>query len=252
MNSRVTQRLVQAAFVASIALLWHFATASGRVAPLLLPPMPAVGHELSALAADADFWPDLRTTLFELVMAFLLAAAAGTAAGYAVSRTRYAVRTFEPLMAGMYAVPAILLFPLYVLFFGLGPGSKIAIGATIAFFPVALSTITGLSGVNRLYLTAARSMGASSGQTFRLVMLPAALPAILAGLRIGANAAFMAILGAETIASFAGLGHRIVSMAESMDTAKMFANIVLAMSVAAMINIAVSAAEKRGWKHEQA
>ncbi len=239
-------RLVQAAFVASVGLLWHFTTASGRVSPLLLPPLQAVWRELVTLIASARFWPDLRVTLYELAVAFLIAAVAGSAAGYAVSRSSYAVRVFDPLFAGMYSIPAILLFPLYVLFFGLGTGSKIAMGATIAFFPVVLNTITGLRQVDRSYVSAARSMGASSFQMFWSVMLPASLPVILAGLRIGVISAFMTILGAETIASFAGMGHRIVELAENMDTAKMFANIVLVMFIALLLNAAVALAERSG------
>jgi ABC-type nitrate/sulfonate/bicarbonate transport system permease component len=240
------QRLVQLGFVASVALIWHVTTASGRVSPLLLPPLQAVWRELVALMGDARFWPDLRVTLYELGLAFLIAAVAGSAAGYAVSRSSYAVRVFDPLFAGMYSIPAILLFPLYVLFFGLGAGSKVAMGATIAFFPVVLNTITGLSRVDRTYVAAARSMGASSFQMFWSVMLPASLPVILAGLRIGVISAFMAILGAETIASFAGIGHRIVELAENMDTAKMFANIVLVVFIALLLNAAVSLAEASG------
>ena len=239
------KRLAQLGFIASVALLWQLAT-FGHVSPILLPPPAAVGREFLSLIQTANFWPDLQITLFELTAAFLIAAIAGSAIGYLVSRSSYAVRVFDPLFAGMYSIPAILLFPLYVLFFGLGPGSKIAMGATIAFFPVVLNTITGLNQVERAYVAAARSMGASSLQMFRSVMLPASFPVVLAGLRIGLISAFLAILGGETIASFSGLGHRIVSLAESMDTARMFANIVFVMLVAWLLNAAVSFAEARG------
>src|SRR5712691_711761 len=181
-----------------------------------------------------------------LVQAGLVAAAGGSVIGYLVSRSSYAVRVFDPLFAGMYSIPAILLFPLYVLFFGLGPASKIAMGATIAFFPVVLNTITGLTQVDGTYVAAARSMGASPVQMFWCVMLPAALPVILTGLRIGLISALFAILGAETIASFSGLGRRIVNLAESMDTARMFAYIVFILLVALLLNGAVAFAETRG------
>ncbi len=144
----------------------------------------------------------------------------------------YTVRVFDPLLAGFYSVPAILLFPLYLLFFGLGPASKIAIGTTIAFFPVALNTIAGLSFVNRSYVTAARSMGASDLQLFSTVMLPAALPVVLTGFRLGGIIAFMTILGCEMIASLSGLGHRIVEAGENMEPSKMFAGIIFAVLLA--------------------
>jgi len=192
------------------------------------------------------FWPDLKVTLYELGVAFSIAAVAGSAIGYVVSRSRYAIRVFDPLFAGIFAIPAILLYPLYVLFFGLGPGSKIAMGATIAFFPIVLNTISGLSRVDSAYVTAARSMGASSPQMFWSVMLPAAFPIVLTGLRMGLILAFLSILGAETIASFSGLGHQIAGLAENMDTASMFAYIVFVLLIAFLLNFAVSFAEARG------
>jgi ABC-type nitrate/sulfonate/bicarbonate transport system permease component len=156
------------------------------------------------------------------------------------------VRVFDPLLAGIYSIPAILLFPLYLLFFGLGSGSKIAIGTTIAFFPVVLNTIAGLANVDKAYIRAAQSMGANDFQLFWSVMLPAAFPVVLTGLRLGCIIAFLAILGGETISSLAGLGHRIVSLAENMESAQMFANIVFAVLMAFIINGVVSFAEARG------
>ena len=182
-------------------------------------------------------------TLYEFACAFCIAASLGCATGYLVSRAPFSIRVFDPLLAGMYSIPAILLFPLYVLFFGLGAGSKIAIGATIAFFPVALNTIAGFAYVEKAYVTAARSMGASEAQMFWSVMLPAAFPVVLTGLRIGFIVAFLSILGAETIASLAGLGHRIVTYAESMDPAKMFAYIFFAIIIAFVLNGVVSVVE---------
>jgi ABC-type nitrate/sulfonate/bicarbonate transport system permease component len=244
-DRRIAYRVVQAAFVAVLLLAWYFVTSRGLVSPILLPSLTASWQEFVSLLLSGSYWPDLRVTLYELVVAFLIAATLGCAVGYFVSRSRFAVRVFDPLFAGLYSIPAILLFPLYVLFFGLGPGSKIAIGVTIAFFPITLNTIAGFDYVERAYVTAARSMGASGPQMFWSVMLPAAFPVVLVGLRMGFILAFLAILGSETIASFAGLGHRIVSYAESMDPAKMFAYIFFAILVAFLLNAVVSLIEAR-------
>jgi ABC-type nitrate/sulfonate/bicarbonate transport system permease component len=153
---------------------------------------------------------------------------------------------FEPLLAGIYSIPIILFLPLYVLFFGLGPASKIALGTTISFFPIVLSTIAGFGFVDRMYVVAARSMGASDYQLFRHVLLPAALPVILTGLRMGFTVALLSILGSETIASLAGLGHKIVHLAEAMEMTRMFAYIVFAVAIAATLNTVVSTLEARG------
>ena len=142
-------------------------------------------------------------------------------------------------------MPIILFLPLYILFFGLGPASKIALGATISFFPVVLNTIAGFGNVDRIFTLSARSMGASDFQLFRWVLLPAAFPVILTGLRIGFTVALLSILGSETIASLAGLGHRIVHLAEGMDTARMFAYIAFAVAIALFLNTVTSTLEAR-------
>lgn len=248
-RSRLGERLIQLGFLGAVLVAWQVATKRGHVSALLLPPLTSVYRDFLTLLATGQFWPDLGTTLYELALAFLTAAVTGTVIGYAVSRSGYSVKVFDPLFAGFYAIPTILLFPLYVLFFGIGAGSKIAMGATIAFFPIVLNTIAGASYVKHVYIIAAESMGASAPQMFWSVMLPAAFPVLLAGLRIGLILAFLSILGAETIASFAGLGHRIVELGENMDTSEMFAYIFFVIAIALLLNLAVSFAEARCQRH---
>ncbi len=239
-------RLVQAAFLAGVILLWYLATTRWGVNRLLLPNPVAVFDDLVEILRTGAYVDDLTTTLGELAAAFSIAVVGGLTTGYLISRSAYLTKVFEPLFAGIYAIPIILFLPLFVLFFGLGPASKIAIGATISFFPITLSTIAGFSGVDRLYVTAARSMGASDAHLFRFVLLPAALPVILTGLRMGFTVALLSIIGSETLASLAGLGHRIVTLAESMEMAPMFAYIVFVIAIASVLNAIVSTLEARG------
>ena len=239
-------RLVQVGFLAALLLLWYLATNYWGVNRLLLPNPVSVWQQLLDVLRSGEYLPDLRVTLTELVIAFALAMSSGTLVGFFVSRRRYTVRVFDPLFAAIYSIPIILFLPLYVLFFGLGPASKIALGATISFFPIVLSTIAGFSNVDRTLVTAARSMGASDYQLFRYVLVPAALPVILSGLRMGFTVALLSIIGSETIASLAGLGHHIVELAEGMDMARMFAYIVFVVAIAAVLNGIVSFLEARG------
>jgi ABC-type nitrate/sulfonate/bicarbonate transport system permease component len=246
---RLGSRLVQAGFVIMLLVLWYLGTNRWGINRILLPNPIAVWHQLLDVLRSGEYLPDLRVTLTEFVIAFLLAMTSGTTIGYFVSRTRYSIRVFDPLFAGIYSVPIILFLPLYVLFFGLGPESKIALGTTIGFFPIVLSTIAGFGNVDRTQVTAARSMGASDYQLFRYVLLPAALPVILGGLRMGFTITLLSIIGSETIASLAGLGHHIVQLAEGMDTARMFAYIVFVVAIAALLNGIVSFLEARGRRH---
>jgi ABC-type nitrate/sulfonate/bicarbonate transport system permease component len=245
-TQRIGSRVVQAGFLLVLLVLWYLATNRWGVNRLLLPNPVAVWHQFVDVLRSGEYLPDLRVTLTELAVAFVLAVTSGTVTGYFVSRTRYTIRVFEPLFAGIYSIPIILFLPLYVLFFGLGPASKIALGTTISFFPIVLSTIAGFGSVDRTLVTAARSMGASDYQLFRYVLMPAALPVILSGLRLGFTVALLSIIGSETIASLAGLGHHIVELAEGMDMARMFAYIAFVVAIAALLNGAVSFLEARG------
>src|SRR5205823_2809274 len=143
---------------------------------ILLPNPVQVFHELSDVLRTGEFIGDLMVTLRELVTAFLISSTLGITLGYLISRSHYSIRVFEPLLAGIFSVPIILFLPLYILFFGLGEASKIAIGATISFFPIVLSTIAGFGYVDRIFILSAKSMGASDYQLFRFVLLPAAFP----------------------------------------------------------------------------
>jgi len=245
-RDRILSRLVQAAFLVALLTLWYFATAKWGVSHLLLPNPVKVYDELKDVLGSGEFVPDLQITLTELAVAFAISAASGITLGYLLSRSQFLIRVFEPLLAGIYSIPIILFLPLYVLFFGLGPASKIALGTTISFFPIVLNTIAGFGYVDRIYVVAARSMGASDFQLFRWVLLPAALPVILTGLRMGFIVALLSILGSETIASLAGLGHRIVHLAEAMETARMFAYIAFAVVIAASLNVIVTMLEAKG------
>src|SRR6266404_7476609 len=245
-EGRLASRAVQAAFLIALVALWYLATTRWRVSPLLLPNPVAVLRDFWEILRTGEFLGDLRVTLTELAAAFAIAASCGVVVGYVISRSQYRIRVFEPLFAGIYSVPIILFLPLYVLFFGLGPASKIALGATIGFFPIALNTIAGFGYIDKIFITSARSMGASNYQLFRYVLLPAALPIMLTGMRMGFTVALLSIIGSETIASLAGLGHRIVHLAEAMEMAPMFAYIAFVVAIAAILNMLVSALEARG------
>ena len=244
-RDKIASLSVQVGFLVALVALWYLGTAYWGISRILLPNPVNVWAELKDILASGEYLPDLRVTLTELAVAFAISCTAGITLGFLISRSQYLIKVFEPLLAGFYSVPVILFLPLYVLFFGLGPGSKIALGTTISFFPIVLNTIAGFGYVDKIFITAARSMGASDFQMFRYVLLPAAFPVILTGLRMGFTVALLSILGSETIASLAGLGHRIVHLAEAMETARMFAYIAFAVAIAALLNTAVSSLERR-------
>ncbi len=236
---------IQLGLFASIFAAWYLATQSG-VRRILLPPPELVWREMQALWTSGRLWASAVVTLNEIWQAYSIAVVAGIAIGFLVSRSRALVRIFEPVLTGMFAVPLTLFFPLFVVFFGIGPESKVAYAATQCFFPIALNTIAGFANVDELYLRASRAMGASTLGQFRYIYLPAALPITVTGLRIGFFICIAAVLGGETLAALSGIGKSIALSAELMETARLYAWIAYVVTVSVTLNLLALAAEQRG------
>jgi ABC-type nitrate/sulfonate/bicarbonate transport system permease component len=242
-------RVVQVAVPVVLVALWYLATTRWGVSRILLPNPVEVLRALGNVLATGEYLNDLRVTLTELAIAFTISVSGGITLGFLISRTSFRIRVFDPLLSAIYSVPLILFLPLYVMWFGLGPPSKIALGATISVFPIVLSTVAGFGRVEPMMVTAARSMGASDLQLFRFVLLPAAFPVIIAGARLGFTVALLSIIGSETLASLAGLGHHIVELSEGMEMPRMFAYIAFVVAIAAILNLVVSRLEAWGRRH---
>ncbi|HWG07034.1 MAG TPA: ABC transporter permease subunit, partial [Beijerinckiaceae bacterium] len=190
---------IQFLCLAAAFAAWYGLTATQSVSPLFLPTPASVGNSLLALVKTNAFWSAVSVTLATIAEAYAIAIAAGLATAYLVTRSRFLTDTMEPLLAGLFTIPITLFFPMFILFFGVGTGSKIAYGAVYGFFPIALNTIAAFANFESRYLDAARSMGASRADTFRHVLLPGALPVIANGMRIGFFIAFASVLGGEVL-----------------------------------------------------
>lgn len=242
---RLLALAIQMTVVVLLFGAWAYATHGSRLLSLFLPPPDRVWSNLQALAASGALWGAAKVTMLTIAEAYAIAACAGIAVGFLVARSERLLRLFEPMLSGMFAIPITMFFPLFILFFGIGPASKVAYGATYAFFPIALNTIAAFSTVDRLYLRSLRSMGASGLEQLRYVYLPAAMPVTITGLRIGFFICIASVLGGETLASAAGIGRSIALAAELMDTARMYAWIVFVVMVTVILNLLVYAAESR-------
>ncbi|MBV9970106.1 MAG: ABC transporter permease [Xanthobacteraceae bacterium] len=237
--------LIQFGFVLLVAVAWYLSTATGSVSRLFLPAPEAVWLAFSRLVVTRQFWSAVEVTLVTVAQAYAIAVVAGLLAGYAISRSRFRIDVLEPIIAGLFTIPITLFFPIFILFFGIGTASKVAYGATYAFFPIVLNTIASLANVEPHFLRAAKSMGASSWDTFRHVLIPSALPSLLGGMRIGFFICFAAVLGGETLSSVAGVGRNIALAAELMEPARMYAWITFVVVTALTLNLVLSGFDRR-------
>lgn len=238
-------RSIQITFLAILGLAWWFVTATGSVSRLFLPPPDAVYAAAERLFQTQAFWSSVVVTLTTIAKAFVIASVSGILAGYFITRSKLATQVIEPVLSGLFTIPITLFFPMFILFFGIGTGSKVAYGATYAFFPVALNTIAAFSAMEQRYLQAARSMGAGSFGIFRHVLLPGALPVLMTGLRIAFFICFASVLGGETISSVAGIGRNIALAAELMESARMYALIFFVICTSVTLNLLLYGVENR-------
>ena len=196
-----------------VAAWWAFAWANAHglklFNPVLLPGPDAVLRTGIELTRSGELQRDILASLSRVVQGFLLAAGSGVLLGALVARSRILGHLLEPMIELLRPVPPLAFLPMMVLWFGIGEGSKIAFIAYAAFFPVFTTTVEGMKFVDPLLLRAAASLGASRRDLFRYVVLPAALPAIITGLRLAFALSFFVIVAAEFIAADSGLGYLI-------------------------------------------
>jgi NitT/TauT family transport system permease protein len=213
--------LLGAAALAVIALAWEAAARLQWVPPLFLPAPTAVFREAAAMARSGELGRHLGVSLARVGLGFGLGAAVGTMLGIGLgwSRTLWAVG--NPVIAATYPIPKIALLPLMILWLGIGEAPKVTMIALGVFFPVVINTYAGVQGTDPLMVKAARSLGAGSWQIVQKVVLPSALPTILAGYRLGAGIALLLVVSAEMINATAGIGFLILHSGDLMLTGKL-------------------------------
>jgi ABC-type nitrate/sulfonate/bicarbonate transport system permease component len=216
--------------------------------PLLyVPPsaaLPALGR-LLALQSYPELGENLLLTLREIAIAYALAIAAGIGVGAALGMNRLVGRAYGPILAALYAVPAVVWYPSLMLFFGLDAASKIAFGFLLGFFPIALAVLAGIRQVNPQLVTVARAFGARSVTVFRKVMLPAMLFTLVGGLRTGLALTVIGVIVGEVLGSKAGMGSLINHAYGLFRTADYVALVVVTLVLIVASDAVAGAVEHR-------
>jgi NitT/TauT family transport system permease protein len=193
------------AFLVFVAA-WKAVVLIAAIPVFILPAPEQVAARFVSAWTDGTMAPHAWTTLVEVVLGFVVGAVAGAVTGYALARSRIVGRVLSPYLVAAQAVPILALAPLLALWFGPGLVAKIVICGLIVFFPVAVATMVGIRGVDQGLLELARSLRASRRRVLIDVEIPAALPAILGGLRVGATLAVVGAIVGEWAGADRGLG----------------------------------------------
>jgi NitT/TauT family transport system permease protein len=236
-----------AILVSASVLLWQAAYYfAGPEA--IAPPIKTV-ERLGVLMHGARFWEDARATGVAFAYAGTVALAGGLVLGIAIGASRAAHQILTPILSTHYSIPKIMLYPVVLLVFGLGLSAKVAFGAMHGFFPVALFAIGAIRNIPPVLVRTGRVMRLSRLDLVRSILLPAALPEIVTGLRIGFSTTLLGTLMGELFASSKGLGFMLIRAMDIHNVPDIMALTLLLFLVATAANTLILAVEKRVHSH---
>ena len=239
----MNRRFDGALFTLAVLLLWELlyrvVGSAGLSSPLTT--FAAVVHLLSSGA----FWKNVSATADAFALAVVFSLAGGLAIGLLLGLSRFAGDVFDPILNALTAIPKITLYPVILLFFGLGMEAKVAFGTIHGIFPVIILTMNGVRNISPVVRKAALAMRLTPAQTIRTVLLPAALPEIVSGMRIGVSLALLGTLIGELFASDRGIGFMLIQSVEHSDVPTTMAITVLLFAVAVVGGMAMLRVDRR-------
>ncbi|MDR6859886.1 NitT/TauT family transport system permease protein [Variovorax guangxiensis] len=225
--------------------LWELMPRVGIVSDAYLSPPSAVIASIAQLAGNGLLWKHIAASLQRSLWGLLLAIGAGVLLGLLMGAIRRLENIVDPVLQLFRQTSAFALFPVFILFLGIGELSKVAIIFWASFWPVLLSTIGGVKQVDRLLIDSALSMGASQRFVFFKVVLPAALPSIFTGVRLAGAYCITALVAAEMIGAHSGLGFLTLNSQETFQIPTMYAGILLLAVLGLLLNYLLALLERR-------
>jgi len=231
--------LLRLAAAAVILTLWQLVSWSGLLYRGVIPSLDAIVRAIVQMLVSGEFYRHLAVTAYEVGGALLIGGTLGIAAGLLLGASTFIARGFEPYVHYLAPTPKIVFLPVLLVAFGTGPGSKLALGAISAFFPMALSIAAGVRGIDPVLLRVGQSFRLSRWQTIRMIYLPALVKPLSIGLRLAFGLAMVGALLAEISLSNAGLGYLAGQDYAHFQIPAMYAVLIAVFALAALGNAAI-------------
>ena len=223
----------------TILAFWQLGTWAGFVPTLFLPSPATIAVTLWRLTVTGELWKHLSASLARLLVGWTIGTFFGVATGVAAGLWSVTRSPIAAVVAALFPIPKIALVPLFIVWFGIGEGSKIATLGFGVFFPTVIATMGGVDNVPRGLIRMGQSFGLSTSHIVRAIILPAAMPAILSGFRVTSSIAIVLLVAAEMIGAEAGIGAFVLTAGNLYDTDALMAGIVvlslLGLTVAGLI-----------------
>jgi NitT/TauT family transport system permease protein len=231
--------LLRAAIILAVLAIWQLLSLSGWLYRDVVPSLIAIGRALVELLSSANYYFNLGVTAGEIGTALAIGGLSGLAVGLLLGANRFLARAFEHYLYYLGPTPKIIFFPVMIMWFGIGTGSKIALGTLSCFFPVALSVAAGMRQIDTVLIRVGKSFRANTWQMVWKIYLPAMRHPIVNGFRLGLGMALIGTLLAETKLSDKGIGFLIINAYSTFDMPRMYANLIVLFVVAIGANAAV-------------
>ena len=256
MKNTTMLRLWQAGLLAALCAFWYLMTAPGLLPNFMFEndqqaafffgqPLKVAARIWAWFVADADIYRHLAVTLVETLLAFAIGALLGLGCGLWLALAPLASAILEPYVKALNSMPRIILAPIFAVWFGLGIGSKVALGVTLVFFIVFFNVYQGVREVSVTVLANARMLGASNRQLLRHVYIPSAMSWVFASLHNSVGLAFVGAVVGEYLGSSRGVGYLILQAEGTFDFNAVVAGILVLTAFALLLDGAVSLAERR-------
>lgn len=223
---------------------WALITVIGDYPNFILPDPLTVFHKMRETATSGLLWHHTQATVLEIMGGLALGLTTATILGYLLAKSPLLERLAGPYIVASQSIPAIAIAPLLIIWFGSGKLSKVLICALVVFFPVLVNTIVGIRSVDEGLKTLMRSLRANRWQTFRLLEIPAAMPVLLGGLKIGVTLSVIGAVVGEFVGADRGLGY-LINLAKGLfDTPLMFAALITLATISLILYLIVNGLEK--------
>jgi ABC-type nitrate/sulfonate/bicarbonate transport system permease component len=234
---RAVRALLRYYPVALIFVLWEVSSRLGFLDPIFVPPFSEVLKTLyEELFVTHDLLVHMGFSFARAGIGLALAAVVGIAVGIFMGRFRAVENFVDPLISALFPTPKLAIFPLMMVFLGIGDASKVALIFLGCFFPIVISTYTGVKNVDKYFIWNARTKGASHRQVLWTVVFPAAMPFVFAGLRVATSTAFLLIVASELIAANEGLGYLIIYAQRTFNPTLMFSGVLMVASMGFIVD----------------
>ena len=229
----------------ALLALWEIASRLAILSPRYFPPPTIVGWALVNDVGTGDLGAETLVTLTRLALAFTIAAVPGVPLGLLMGMVRPIRHAVDPYIAFLFPVPKIALLPFLMIMLGVGEPAFVLTGALSAFFQIVISTLAGVQTMDPRLLDVGRNYGARGVRLFGKVILPAALPSIFTGLRLGLGLALVATVAVEFIAARSGLGHLVYRHWQMLSTTEMYGAFALVGALGLLLTRGLRALQQR-------